>query len=211
MNKWTKIFKLCLLTSSLLASCRTTQGQLSSEQASTKKSGERGEIFTPFDRNGKCGCLQASKGEWICEDFKIKGEKQGSFLHKKIKNAKYILATPHGWFDNNVEMILANIHSQKSIDRSLAESLSVVVAQSFRGNCDNEYAYNVNRPSVDEEDGDFCPSEKDIKGQRKIGQVYWPSANRKFMHPRNQTTTIEFEGSALEHPGVNALGLNRIC
>jgi len=31
------------------------------------------------------------------------------------------------------------------------------------------------------------------------------------MHPRNQTTTIEFEGSALEHPGVNALGLNRIC
>lgn len=103
--------------------------------------------FIPFEED-TCGCVRPVPRPWKCETFEIAGVPQGAFLFRFAKEARFVVAAPHGWFDSNTDKIVANLTEQATLDPPLREKISRLIAHSFRGNCETGFAYNVNRPSL---------------------------------------------------------------
>lgn len=129
-------------------------------------------LSVPFSER-HCGCRAASSGDLSCEDFALNDVRLGSFLFSRPTNRLYIVAAPHGGYDTNTDLIVANVFGPGFGDEATNAQWGKVVAYGFRGICNTALRPNVNRPNLLGRDG--CrqdPRDQDIAKATKVYARY---------------------------------------
>ncbi|MCX6127883.1 MAG: hypothetical protein NTX25_02320 [Proteobacteria bacterium] len=92
------------------------------------------------------GCKYPYPSPWRCENFNLEGVDQGSFLSINRSGAEFLLAAPHGRFDQGTDAIAYSIFPP--IIPPGQPVWSQLIAHSFRSNSPSGLQHNVNRPST---------------------------------------------------------------
>jgi len=128
-------------------------------------------LFAPFTK-GDWRCAPASAYEdrgFRCEELTLDGEGQGSFLLRHRPAARHVVAAPHGRFDASTETLAANLFTGSSAS-SEDSSWSTLIAYSFRTGSPSGLAYNVNRPSLLDED--TCQPRPELEKPARVFDAY---------------------------------------